>query len=102
MTSNALILVRVLRLRRLWAISLWRPFAIRAPIIKFLLNPKIFRPARYTHGRFYKFRVLSQTRREQKIATTHMIDMLGVIFCEQRSMATKSGFIEVPFTVRPN
>ena len=26
-----------------------------------------------------------------------MIDMLGVIFYEQRSVATKIGFIEVPF-----
>jgi hypothetical protein len=28
--------------------------------------------------------------------TTHMFDMLGVIFYEQHSMATKVGFLEVP------
>ncbi len=43
-----------------------------------------------------KWLVISQTRREQKIATTHMFDMLEVIFCEQHSMATEVGFLDVP------
>jgi len=40
--------------------------------------------------------LLSQTRREHKIAPTHMFDMLEVIFCEQHSMATEVGFLEMP------
>jgi hypothetical protein len=43
-------------------------------------------------GRLEKLDVLSQARREQKIATTHIFDMSGVIFCEQHSIATKIGF----------
>jgi len=45
-----------------------------------------------------KWLVISQTRREQKIATTHMFDMLEVIFCEQHSMVTEVGFLEMPFS----
>jgi len=57
-----------------------------------------------------KWLVISQTRRENKIAPTHMFDMLEVIFCEhplrglpayptceQHSMATEVGFLEKPF-----
>ncbi len=43
-----------------------------------------------------KWLVISQTKREQKIMTTHMFDMLGVIFYEQHRMATEVGFLEVP------
>ena len=46
-----------------------------------------------------KWLVISQTRREQKIATTHMFDMLEVIFCEQRNMATEVGFLDVPYSL---
>jgi hypothetical protein len=47
-------------------------------------------------GTSRKFKFLSKARREQKIATPHMFDMSGAIFCEQRSMATEVGFLEVP------
>ena len=40
-----------------------------------------------------KWLVISETRREQKIATPHMIDMLGAIFCEQRRIAMEFGFL---------
>ena len=30
------------------------------------------------------------------MVTTHMFDMLGIIFCEQRSMATEVGFLGMP------
>jgi hypothetical protein len=45
----------------------------------------------------YKFKILSETRREQKIAATHMSDMLGAIFYEQRSIVAGFGFTEIPF-----
>ncbi len=43
-----------------------------------------------------KWLVISQTRRKQQIITTHMLDMLEVIFGEQHSMATEVGFLEMP------
>ena len=36
------------------------------------------------------------------MAPTHMFDMSGDIFCEQRSMATKFGFLETPWRILPN
>jgi len=36
----------------------------------------------------------SQARREQKIALPHIPNMQEVIFCKQRSMAMKIGFLE--------
>jgi GTPase len=37
----------------------------------------------------------SQARRELKIAPPHIQNMQEIIFCEQRSMAKKIGFLEV-------
>ncbi len=32
--------------------------------------------------------------------TTHIFNMLGVIFCEQHSMATEVEFLEMPVSLR--
>jgi hypothetical protein len=42
-----------------------------------------------------KFKFLSQTRREQKMKPPHAVGMQGIIFCEQRSMATKLEFLGI-------
>jgi hypothetical protein len=47
-------------------------------------------------GSFYKFKILSETRREKNFSAPHMFDMQAIKFIEQRRIATEFGFIEVP------
>ena len=54
---------------------------------------------RYDLGCLYKFKILSETRRERNFSAPHMFDMQALQFIEQRRIATEFGFIEVPFNL---